>query len=271
MFMIAIFAIEGVFVLAGVLIFAAWLRRRLDSHWRTWVWGAASFVLSQLLRMPLLIALTAVLPAIGFKPDQQTAFWFNLAVLCITSGLFEETSRYIVLRYLAKDARGWGAAVMFGAGHGGIEAILVIVPAMVNNIVLLAGGDTLVAQTRVVSPQQADQLVALIANLRNVSWWLALVALWERVMAITFHIAATILVMQAVMNISRRPLLWWGSAVLYHAMSNAVALLGGHYGGTLGAELGVALFFFVALYIIFRFRTFPFRSASELQSTPHAV
>lgn len=250
-----LFALEGAVVILGVLALASWLRRRYNTRWNTWFWGAIAFAVSQIARIPFLIVLTALLPQIGFRPERETAFWFNLIVLCLTSGLFEETARYAVLRWLDKSSRGWPDALIFGVGHGGIEAILVIVPTMINNVMLLSGGDALVQQTQAIAPAQATQLAAALETLRNVSWWMPPLAVWERVAAITFHISASILIMRAVLGAPPRPLAWWGAAVLYHAAFNATALLGQQYGGgVVGAEIVSTLFFVIALYLIRRFR-----------------
>jgi uncharacterized membrane protein YhfC len=252
--LIVLFALEGAIVFFGVIAFAWWLHRRLHARWGTWFWGALAFGGSQVVRLPVLLLLTTLLPQIGLRLDPEMAFWVNLAVLSLTSGLFEETARYLVLRFLDQDARGWRDAVMFGAGYGGIEAILFIIPTMINNIILLGGGDALVEQTRTIAPEQAQQLIAALQELRSVSWWLPLLAIWERVAAITFHIAASILVMQAVLRVAPRPVAWWGLAVLYHAAFNAASLLAGRVAGPVAVELVSTVFLVTSLYIIFRFR-----------------
>jgi uncharacterized membrane protein YhfC len=260
-----LFALEGAVVFLGVIVLAWWLRWRLNARWGTWFWGAISFGGSQLVRLPLLVLLTVLLPQIGFQPSRETAFWINLVVLSLTAGLFEETARYLVLRFLDKGARRWRDAIMFGAGHGGIEAVLVIVPTMINNIVLLSGGDALVEQTRSIAPQQAEQLAAALANLRAVEWWLPPLAVWERVAAIAFHIAASILVMQAVRRVTPGAAAWWGLAVLFHAAFNALALLIVQYAGLAASEIISTVVFFLALYLIFRFRR---KEQDETDSLP---
>ena len=134
----------------------------------------------------------------GIELSQNQIFWINLLILSVTSGLFEETARYIVFRWLAKDARRWQDGVMFGAGHGGIEAILLVGGAAINGVVLLSTADTLLAQMEAVNPEQVDVLAAQIDLLRNIAWWQPLLTVWERVLAITFHIAASLWVLRAV-------------------------------------------------------------------------
>jgi uncharacterized membrane protein YhfC len=46
-------------------------------------------------------------------------------LLSLTAGLFEETGRYLMMRYFLKKAN-IQSAIAFGVGHGGIEAILFV-------------------------------------------------------------------------------------------------------------------------------------------------
>ena len=243
---VVLFALEAVIVLCGVVLFAWWLHRRLGTRWGTWVWGAISFIGSQVVRTVFLLLLTALLAQARFQPSMQAAFWINVVILSLTAGLFEETARYVVLRWLAKSSRGWNAAVMFGAGHGGAEALLLIVPAMIGNLSVLLSGDQSSAQA-----------------LRDVAWWTPPLAVWERANAIVYHIAASILIMQAVMRVAGSPVKWWGWAVLYHFISNAVVLPIGQFGGQIAAEVVITGFTVLSLYLIFHFRPHPV--APEMQ------
>ncbi len=238
-------------VVSGTLALGWWLRHQLPVRWRTWGWGALAFVASQAARLPLLVAITFMSRPYFTGTSPELLFWINFALLTGTSGLFEETARYVVLRWLAKDARRWTDAVMFGAGHGGIEAILIAAIGFGTSLVLLLAGDTLLSQLQASAPDQAAALAAQINGLRGIQWWTPLPGVWERVLAITVHIALSILVVRAV----RERKLWcWALAVLYHAVVNGVALLGLRYGGLLGTELGLTAVTALAVYLIVRTR-----------------
>ena len=185
----------------------------------------------------------------GIELSQNQIFWINLLILSVTSGLFEETARYIVFRWLAKDARRWQDGVMFGAGHGGIEAILLVGGAAINGVVLLSTADTLLAQMEAVNPEQVDVLAAQIDLLRNIAWWQPLLTVWERVLAITFHIAASLWVLRAVREGKWQ---WWAFAALLHMAFNAVALIALQYGGAIVAEIVLTIFTLLPLWIIGR-------------------
>jgi uncharacterized membrane protein YhfC len=98
----------------------AWLVvRRLETPVSLLLAGAVTFLASQTLRLPLLQALTAGFGS-GDLPAPSAAYQaaFNIAVLALTAGLFEEIARYLAYRHLIPKARTWNAAVTFGAGHG---------------------------------------------------------------------------------------------------------------------------------------------------------
>jgi len=238
---LALYTVQGTLIVIGVATLAIVLRRMLPAMWRSWVWGALAFVSSQVVRQPLLIALTLFLQQTQLIPrtvGSGFVFWLNLAVLALTSGLFEESARYLVLRLLGKESRGWNEAVMFGAGHGGIEAILLVGGAAVSNIYLLLNADMLLAQTRAFAPQQAAALARQITALRGVTPFLIGASLWERVFAIMLHIGLSVLAMRAV---ETHALKWVGVAMLIHALSNAVVIVAQRYGGVVGAEAAVAV------------------------------
>lgn len=242
---------QTLMVVASALLLGWWLHRRLAARRSTWLWGAVAFVTSQAVRLLLLIGATfAARPYFG-GINQATAFWINFTVLTITSGLFEETARYIVLRYGARDARRWRDGVMFGAGHGGIEAILIFGFGLVSALTLLLTGDALIAQLQATAPAQVPVLQAQIDAVRSIQPWTLLLGMWERVLAITLHIALSLLVLRAVRD---RRWVWWLLAVIWHAAFNAFALLVARYAGIWQTEAGLTLAPALSVYVIVRTR-----------------
>ena len=88
--------VQAIIVILGPLALGWWLRQRLAVSWRTWGWGALTFVASQLARLPFLYILTALLtPLVRVAADSPAVFWINLLVLSLTAGIFEETARWL--------------------------------------------------------------------------------------------------------------------------------------------------------------------------------
>jgi len=54
----------------------------------------------------------------------QILFTMWIGVLALTAGLFEETGRYLGYRFWFKDRKTWRVGLMYGAGHGGLESML---------------------------------------------------------------------------------------------------------------------------------------------------
>jgi len=247
--------IELVLVVAGAIGLGIFLRRRLPERWSAWFAGGLAFVASQVLRLPILGAFAAALPLLGIGPTTGAYLPVLITVQLASSGLFEETARYVVMRWGIKRVRDWKSGLMFGAGHGGVEAILVIGLASVNVIALLAFGDTLLAQTQAAAPAQVPALHAQIEAVRGMQWWAPVLGVYERVGAVMLHISLSLLVMKAVRGDNgRRAWLWWLLAVVFHAGANTVAVGVNQIAGPFAAEGVLTVIAAIAVVIIARVR-----------------
>lgn len=245
--------LEVVVVIVGTLLFSWWWSQHFDARWKSWGWGALAFIGSQAARIPFLLAVTALFaPDDAASLDEDTIFWLNFVILVVTSGLFEETARYIVFRWLAKEDREWRDGIMFGAGHGGIEAILLIGGGVLMSLVLLLNGDTILAQLANTDPETAQTLGTQIDALRTTPWWHPLLGVWERLLAMIFHIAASLWVMRAVREEQWQ---WWGAAALLHMLFNGVALVALRYTTPVGAEFALTCFSLLTVMIIWSSRS----------------
>lgn len=214
----------GQFVAVVFLVLAAWIvgTRALRTRWSSIGWGALAFPLSQVLRFGLLTALTVALAPIG--RDSPAPSWvplLNTTILVLTSGLFEESTRWLVLRFWARRDRAWADGVTFGLGHGGIEALLIFGSSLVGGLVLLAGGDAILAQVRAADPGQAAVVQGQIDALRALAPGLAALGVYERVLAMALHVACTVMVLRAARE---RRWGWWALAVVTHCGLNALAV-----------------------------------------------
>lgn len=91
---------------------------------RPFLLGAITFIISQLLlRMPLLNYL---------QNESVQLLWLSTVfpllfaiILGVSAAVFEEMGRYVMMRYFLKTMD-WKKGFIFGAGHGGIEAFLLV-------------------------------------------------------------------------------------------------------------------------------------------------
>jgi uncharacterized membrane protein YhfC len=108
------------------LALGAWLAKRRKVPWGLFGIGAATFVASQVGHIPFnSLILSRVLDGLGWADMTSTGSLIGAsALLGLSAGIFEEGARYLMYRFWAKKARSWDEALMIGAGHGGVEAIL---------------------------------------------------------------------------------------------------------------------------------------------------
>lgn len=231
----------------------AWfLVRRLATPASLLLAGALTFLASQALRLPLLQALTAGfasgdLPA----PDPAYAVVLNIAVLALTAGIFEEGARYVAYRHLIPQARTWNAAVTFGAGHGGMESIVLGLLMGAELAGMLGQGTPGAAALPGQSPEEQARVAEQVARYWSTDWYVPLLGALERVLALCFHMAMAVVVLEAVL---RRNLLWLAAAIAAHAATNAagVATLAAY--GPVAAEAVIGAIAVAALAVLFRLR-----------------
>ncbi len=229
-------------------LLAGFLAGRLGTRWGLiWV-GAVTFIASQVVHIPLNI----VLGRIGLIQAASSGWpLVRLAVVAgLSAGLCEELARYLVLRFWLKRDRSWRSALMFGAGHGGVEAVFfggLAAIGAINIFVLRNVDPALVGVT-------ADKLPALQAQLAA-AWSMPvlypLLGAFERLSAISMHLFLAVLVMQA---FTRNNLLWLVAAVGWHTLTDAMAVYGATVWGALPVEAAVAVLALVGLALLFALR-----------------
>lgn len=242
-----------------MLVFPLWLgmrfKKRFGTNLALWGAGALTFVASQVVHIPLNYAagLMGGGRGLGLLPQPYLAI-----ALGLSAGLCEEIARYVAWRFaLKKRGRTYQEALQFGAGHGGIEAMIVGVIA-----VLQVGGMVVMSfvplATIGVSPENMGA-----AEAQRDAFWLtpayhgALGGL-ERLFAMAIHIACSVLVVRAV---ARRQPVWLLAAIALHTAVDAALVFAVSRWGAVPAELGAALFGLFSLFVIWQLRE-PARAAA---------
>ena len=184
--------------------------------------GALTFIASQVLHIPLVYGLTAMfkngtLPS----PPESWTLIFNAILLGLLAGIFEETARYILFKYIMKNSHEWKDSITIGLGHGGIEAILLGVISITTLIQMIAMKDG-TALSALGLP--ADQLE--IAKTQVAVYWAQsavtpLFGFFERISAMSLHVGLSVLVMYSIVSGQRK---WFWFALLYHALVDALAV-----------------------------------------------
>ena len=199
---------------------AVLLRRRMQAPWFLFLVGAATFIGSQVVHLPLNDWLTDIglLPGNNTLEDAGISLLQTCIILGLTAGLCEELARavgYALLRRFRRFEHG----LMLGLGHGGIEAMVfggVLTAATLSSLLPLRGMDL---ATLGLPAAQLAALTQQLAALDNP--WLAVLPLTERLLAITMHVIFSMLVWRA---FDRRQGWYVALAITYHAFANAFLL-----------------------------------------------
>ena len=145
------------------------------------------------------------------------------------AGLFEETGRYLAFSFALKKYRAKNVnALMYGAGHGGFEAMVIVGLTMINNIVwsfMINSGRIAELTGSLTGDQlaQAQQSIGLLISTPSYQFLLGGV---ERLFAILLHISLSVLMWFAVKWEGK--LYLYPLAILFHfAVDAAAALLSG--------------------------------------------
>lgn len=230
-------SVSAALALGAPVLLAAWLWRRLGANPVGWAIGATTFFVSQVvLRLPWQIPLGLWLAKQHPEPAAQ---WAWLAASAFSAGLFEETGRYVTYRFAWRDRTATGA-LMLGAGHGGLESMLLVGLNLVVSMVLYVGLTH--GYTLGLGPEKLEPVRQQFAQLTPV---LALAGGVERVSSMAVHCGLSVLVLQCFTRSSR----WWLiGAIGFHGLSNLVGVAAAKELGIWPAEGVIACFALAAVW-----------------------
>ena len=220
---LAVMVFGGVFILAMVIILAVFFRKKYQTKLSAFFIGAATFfvfalVLEQIMHWIILFQSPA-----GEKI--QNNIWLYALYGGFAAGIFEECGRLVSMKFLMKKHRDNDYnGLMYGAGHGGCEALLVAGLSMATNfiysILINLGQESML--TSQVPAEQKETVTAALTQLKEASPALFLAVPIERVSAVITHIALSALVWIAV---TRKKTLLFPLAIFLHALLDAVCVL----------------------------------------------
>ncbi len=243
----------GLMVAAGLIlptVLCIWWLKTRHEKLTSVLTGAMTFLIFALVLESIVHSIVfMVFP--GIK-DNVVAYMLYGALM---AGIFEETGRFLAYKLVLKKRTNRETAISYGIGHGGFEAVYILAATGINNFVyagIINAGqfpallDQLKAAGQDTSPIEIlpEQLAAFgIADIG--------LPILERVFAVMFHIALSILVFYAVKNGK----IWmYFLAVILHALLDAPAAL--YQQGVIGiaaTEVCLALFSIVTFVIIYVF------------------
>lgn len=187
-------------------------RKKGANHLPFWT-GAVTFVLFVYVFERGTYTLLSKTP---FWLTLNTNFWLLGIFGGFMAGLFEETGRYLAMKTVLRKKRANDYnGLMYGAGHGGIEAVLLLSVSMIMNIVFSL--QTNAGQASLLGTPAIAQQIA------NTPFWMMLVGAIERISAVAIHVSLSVLVWFAAKDNKK---FWlYPLAILLHLLVDAVAVI----------------------------------------------
>lgn len=219
------------------------IRRRWRADILPFFLGCGGFFLFAML-LEQLLHMVVLFRARTFSQAIRDNLWLYAIYGGLAAGVFEESGRYLIMRFLMKKNLTRENAMMYGAGHGGLEAVLILGMTSINNLVssmLLNFGSL----TEVLSEDMNTQAVLdSLAPLTTLPAWQFFLGGAERIIAMGLQIALSLLVYRAVKE--KKSWYFFPLAILLHMLVDTVVLLISNQGSLVLTEL-VALFGAVAI------------------------
>lgn len=185
-------AILSVGVPLALLIFA---KKKYQAKLSSFFIGAGTFLLFAMVLEQLMHLL--VFQVGGLSPENNR--WLYYIYAAMAAAVFEETGRLVAMKFLIKKNLNFSNALMYGIGHGGIEAILLGCYYSISNLatMLMINNGTIQQSIAVLSDDVRSQTIEKVSALcaTPVSYFYAVGV--ERIGAIILQIGLSLLIYQA--------------------------------------------------------------------------
>ncbi|NLE25141.1 MAG: YhfC family intramembrane metalloprotease [Clostridiaceae bacterium] len=189
-------ALTGIVLPIALLIF---FRKKHKTGIKPFFIGCATFIVSALI-------IERIFHSIILNSDIgkmiQGNIWLYGIYGGLMAGLFEETGRFIAFKtVLKKEIINDKNALMYGAGHGGVEVFFILVFSMISNIVMSIMINTGAATQLTTGITNEAQLQAINKTFELLSTTPSgdfLMSIVERIAAVAIHLSLSILVWFAV-------------------------------------------------------------------------
>lgn len=230
-------ALSALIGLAVPLALYIILRKKGANHLPFWI-GCITFVLFALVLEQLMYAAIAKLPL--WLTIQNNIWTYGIAA-GFFAGLFEETGRFVAFKTILRKKRSKDVnGLMYGAGHGGIEAVILLSANMIANLIFSLQFNAGAASS-LGNSSAAQSLIATPS-------WMFLVGAVERISAVTIQISFSVLVWFAAKDGKR---FWlYPLAILLHLIVDAVAVICLRLGVNVWSIEGVVIVMAVAFVLL---------------------
>lgn len=180
--------------------------------------GAGTFIVFAMILERLLHA--AMLPIVSGNAVLMSVYG------ALAAGIFEETGRFVAYKTLMRRHYSTKNALYMGIGHGGCEALLLVGVNFISYAVTALsvnalGIDRFIQMSTAGNAEIAETIRTQLDSIAGVGAITVVQAIYERIIAMTFHICMSVTVYKAV---SQRGKLWlYPLAVVLHAVLDVPA------------------------------------------------
>lgn len=231
------YLVAGIIEISLPVVVILYVRKKYDLSLVVVALGGGMFLLS-LVRIPLNSFVASNLSRYLFGPSLLV---LSALFPSLTAGVFEEGCRFAGYKYaFGPDARNFKNGLLYGAGHGGAESILL---RGVNNVILFF--------FLMFAPALLPALA--LAQVQAVPLYLPLVGAVEGVLAFCIQVGLSIVVLQCFLKNSRKYL---GYAVGFHTLIDFTVIMAAQKSIFLSEAL-LGVFAVLSLYFIWKFRSSP--------------
>ena len=235
LFSMAVAALLG---FAVPVLLALWLVRKFNIHWQTILIGAGTFIVFALVLESILHQVVLKGP---YGTQLMSNVWYYALYGGLAAGLFEETGRFLSMKILLRrEPSSALPGLGYGAGHGGIEMLIIFGVSMISNLlmsVMINNGQADVLTAKVPEESLA-QVQAQFAALQGLGAGTIAIGLWERISALVLQLGLSMLVWTAVRRGGKW--LWlFPAAILLHALVDAAAVVLSKSVGMVAVEIVV--------------------------------
>ncbi|MCR5502362.1 MAG: YhfC family intramembrane metalloprotease [Lachnospiraceae bacterium] len=219
----------ALFIIVPVVIAVIWKIRKKERFTSILVGAAAFFLFAIILEKPIQNVL--VFPTAMGLPDHSISRFINARpvlwalIIALFPGVFEETGRFVAYKTVLKKYRNRETSISYGIGHGGFEVMFIlgmtyIIYLMYAVMINTGTFGTVVDQLKAVAPDQVGAMNTLASQLAAFSISDLAVATVERIFAVLYHVAASILVFYAARD--KKKFLLYPLAIILHTFMDGI-------------------------------------------------
>jgi uncharacterized membrane protein YhfC len=228
-------------------VVARWTTRQYSVAWIVFWTGFLTYIGSQFLRSLFITGMNS-LTARGAlpQPSQSTHVLYGLLLVGLAAGLFQNAGRWVGFRLLKEKGNSWGGALTLGAGHGGLEMILIGLSILVTFVIVMVFTNS--------GPQALPFLgqMGTAISMQSSEFW---GQVWYSPLAQGFELVAgfmgqIVLAVMVWLSIYKRSWLWFVLAVLWQAVLESVPAMAAGLNLTTFPRAGLIGFFLLINAVI---------------------